>query len=267
MEIMKIKDAVLIAFMSFISVCGIRASETNNWSFSMSTILMSKYYGTIFGGTFYDGPMSFTDLVASRKNAFGNLTVDLSIGQKLDRLNTYNRDGGNEYDLTIDQTFKFGSKRYPVLIDVGVVYLALYDLKDWGDDAFSEYLRMDFPICADRELPLFQPYAQVYHYHVVDGFRDKGWIGYAGIIRSQDLRLKLFENKLALDIDYRLGVSGGTYDSHKGIEYHRFTFSLPVKNGSWTFVPSVIAQFQGGPDQTFVKRNEVFGSLFIRKQF
>ncbi|MBP6858777.1 MAG: hypothetical protein KBC33_03015 [Candidatus Pacebacteria bacterium] len=263
---MKIKNVVLIALAMLLSVCGMRAEGTN-WSYNMSTILMSKYYGTIFGGTFYNGPMSFTDLVASRKNAFGNLTFDFSIGQKLDRLTTYNHDGGNEYDLTVDQTFKFGSEKYPVLIDVGAVYLALYNLKDWGDDAFSEYLRVDFPIRGDLERPLFQPYAQVYHYHLINDFRDKGWIGYAGIIRSQDLGLKLFGNKLALDIDYRLGVSGGTYDSHKGIEYHRFSFSLPVKRGSWTLVPTIIAQFQGGPDQTFVKKNEVFGSLFIKKEF
>jgi hypothetical protein len=52
----------------------------NQWSYALSELLMSKYYGCIFGGTFYPGPMSFTDIMASRRDAFGSLTFDLSLG-------------------------------------------------------------------------------------------------------------------------------------------------------------------------------------------
>lgn len=95
---------------------------------------MSKYYGTIFGGTFYNGPMSFSDVTAVRNNRFGQFLFNVAIGQKLDRLDTYNEDGGNEYDIGLNQTFKFGNKKFPVLADFGVTYLAVYDLRELKDD-------------------------------------------------------------------------------------------------------------------------------------
>jgi hypothetical protein len=55
--------------------------------------------------------MSWTDLVASREDKLGALTFDLSIGQKLDRINQFNRDGGNEYDFTIDHSFTLKPRR------------------------------------------------------------------------------------------------------------------------------------------------------------
>ena len=161
-------------------------APVNNWSYGAGTILMSRYYGTIFGGTFYEGPMSFTDFEAIHKNQFGNFTMVALVGQKLDRLNKFNRDGGNEYDVGVDQTFALGSKAYPVLVDVGAMYLAVHDLRLIQNDDFDETIRLDFPIRADlADGPLFQPYVQAFHYHTIgDGFQNKGWIGYVGLIRN-----------------------------------------------------------------------------------
>ncbi len=256
---------------------GIGANATTNnavaaeesWHYAISEILMSKYYGTIFGGTFYPGPMSFGDVSASHKSLSGSVTFDLAIGQKLDRIDQFNRDGGNEYDLTIDQTLRFGSKAYPILVDLSLCYLALKDLKDASNDAFDESVRFDFPIRADLPSgPIIQPYFQVYHYHMVgDGLRNEGWIGYCGLIRDQHLGAKLFGSDLILNLDYRMGVNGGVYGSRSGIEYHRLAVSLPIHWKKWTFVPSIIGQTPGGSERTYVHKSEVFGTLFIRRDF
>jgi hypothetical protein len=253
----------------------VRAEETNKvrtpslWSYSGGTILMSKYYGTIFGGTFYPGPMSFTDFNAVRKNRFGNFTLTGMVGQKLDHLDTYNVDGGNEYDIGFSQTFTFGSARYPVLVDAGALYLFLYDLEQTKGDAFDEAVRFDFPIRADRKSgPLFQPYYQLFHYHTVGSqMKSEGLISYAGVIRDQSIGIKLFGNELKLNFDYRMGINMGVYDSEPGIEYHRLSVSLPVVINKWCICPSLIGQLQGGPHQTYVHKNEIFYTLSVRRSF
>ncbi len=260
---------VLAVFGSISAHADLTNTNAPNWSYNAGTILMSKYYGTIFGGTFYDGPMSFTDVNAVRQNRFGNLTFSLMLGQKLDRLRNYNKDGGNEYDAGFDQSFTLGTKAYPILVDVGVLYLAVYDLNKSHDDAFDETIRLDFPIRADLPGgPLFQPYVQAYHFHMVgDGLQEVGWIGFAGLIRNQSLGCSLFGNELKLNIDYRMGVNGGVYESRSGIEYHRLSIGLPIQYGKWSFTPSVIGQLKGGSDQTYVHENELFYTLSVRYSF
>ncbi len=236
-------------------------------TFDVGTILMSKYYGTIFGGTFYDGPMSFTDIAMRWNNGLlkGGMIIDVSIGQKLDRLNKFNQDGGNEYDVSIDQTFKLGGPKYPVLVDIGVTYLALYDLTKLANDAISQTIRLDFPLRADRASgPILQPYIQAYHYNDVGGLKDQGWIGYVGIIRDQPLGFKIFGNEAKLNIDYRMGVNGGVYGSERGVEYHRIALSLPVTWKKWTLVGSIIGQTPGAPGRTYVHKDEIFGTLSVR---
>jgi hypothetical protein len=247
----------------------VRSEEVGSpWSYWTSTFLMSKYYGTYFGGTFYDGPMSFTDFVASRKNHLGAFTVDLSIGQKLDRINQFNKDGGNEYDLTASQTFSFGTKRYPVNCEVGLCYLALHPLENWGDDALSIILRVNVPIRADRPEGAFcEVYAHAYDYRRSGNMRDDGWFVYGGVFRDQKLGCTLFGKELALNIDYRVGASAGVYNSEPGVEYHRVSLSLPISKGKWTFIPSIVGQLPGASHQTYVHDPEVFGSLFIKRSF
>ncbi len=246
----------------------VTAVTANPWQYGVSELAMSKYYGSIFGGTFYPGPMSFTDLSASRQNRFGSLTLDLSLGQKLDRLDAYNRDGGNEYDFTVDQTFRFGSKSHPVLIDAGLCYLTVHDLRKMSDDAFEEFVRLDFPIGADRtDGPIFEPYVEIFHYQKVGGFLDNGWFMYGGAFRDQKLGCRLLGKELVLNIDYRMGVSAGGFSSKSGIEYHRLTLSLPIQGKKWTVVPSLIAQVRGGEHQTFVHKNEVFETIQFKRAF
>ena len=248
------------------------------WGYSFSQWIGSKYFGTIFGGTFYPGPMTFTDGAASRQNHFGSfigsqggaLTFDLSIGQKLDRLNQYNRDGGNEYDMTIDQTFKFGTNSFQVLADAGVCYLAIHDLNRSTDDAFEEFVRLDFPVMANRPGgPICQFYTEAFHYHKVgNGLQNEGWITYHGIIRNQGLGLKLFGQELVLVIDYRIGVNAGVYGSRAGVEYHRLGFTAPYNLGKgWPIALSGVLQTPGAPDRTYVHKSEIFGTSFLKYSF
>jgi hypothetical protein len=242
---------------------------TQTWNFAVSEFLMSWYYGTFFGGTFYPGPMSFTDFIGSRKNSLGTFTVDFAIGQKLDRLNKFNRDGGNEYDLTLDQSLRFGSEAYPVKVDVGVCYLMLTPLEKFGNDAFDEFVRIDLPIQADRkDGPLFTPYAELFHYHRVSDFSSDGWFWFAGVFRDQKLGFDIFKKPATLNIDYRMGASAGVYGSTVGVEYHRLSLGIPIRPGKgWTIVPTVIGQIPGGSHQTYVTKNEVFATLLLRKDF
>lgn len=239
-------------------------AAASDWSYSAGTIIMSRYYGTIFGGVFYDGPMSFTDVGISYKNSLGRLTYVAMAGQKLDRLGTYNHDGGNEYDTGLDQSFRLGSKAYPVLVDVGMMYLFTHDLSTTKGDAFDETIRVDFPIRADLASgPIIQPYFQEYHYHVVGNeMKDAGWIGYAGLIRDQSI-----SPTLKLNFDYRMGINSGVYESHSGIEFHRLAVSLPIPVGRWTLTPSLIGQLHGGDHQTYVTNDSLFYTLSLRRSF
>jgi hypothetical protein len=243
----------------------------SQWGYSLSELIQSEYYGTIFGGIFYAGPMSWTDLVASHHDKYGSLTFDLSIGQKLDRLDRYNGDGGNEYDFTIDHTLNIDIGSYQVKADAGVCYLALYDLRDASNDAFEEFCRLDFPIGTNHCGGAFiQPYAEVFHYHEVGyGFHNKGWWTYGGAFRNQPLGITVFGNELNLNIDFRIGASAGAYSSKTGIEYYRLAFALPIVKGNWMVSPSIIFQIPGGSGRTFVHNDEsnVFYTLFIKRSF
>ena len=264
----KMAIALLLAIVGFAQMA---LSQTNTpvplFSGEFGTILMSRYYGTIFGGTFYNGPMSFTDIALKWNNGLlkGAMIIDLSAGQKLDRLNSYNADGGNEYDIALDQTMRFGGEKYPILVDIGTTYLALHNLRLLRDDAWSQTARLDFPIRADLPGgPIVQPYLQAYHYNTLGGMRDEGWIGYVGLIRDQRLNTKLFGSDLVLNVDYRLGINAGVYGSQKGVEYHRLALSLPIHWKKWTITPSVIGQTPGGDDRTYVHKSEIFGTLSVR---
>jgi len=242
---------------------------TSAWNYSIDELIMSKYYGTIVGGSFYNGPMSFGDIVASHKDGLGSLTFDLSIGQKLDRLDTYNHDGGNEYDFTVDHNFKIGKGQFPVLVDAGVCFLAVHDLSHLKGYFCEQFVRFDLPIMAKREGgPLFQPYVETYHFNTLgNGFENKQWWVYAGAFRDQPLGIKLFKNDLVLNADYRIGISQGALGSRDGVEYHRIALSVPFHFGKWTIAPSVIGQTPGGSHRSFVTKTEVFGTLFIKRGF
>jgi hypothetical protein len=250
--------AVLVAMIFSTFTTKVVAGE---WRISAGTILMSKYYGTIFGGTFYNGPMSFTDIRFSKDNKLGTFSLDLSAGQKLDRLDTFNVDGGNEYDVLLNQSMKLG----PAVVTFGLSYLAIYDLNEIENDVFSQDVRVDLPIKFGAESVAFTPYLQIYHYNEIGGLSDKGCIGYCGMYRDQPLGFSLFSKNATLNIDYRMGMNFGVYDSQQGIEYHRLAVSLPISIGKWSITPSIIGQIPGSSDQTYVHTEEVFGTISIRR--
>lgn len=237
-------------------------TTTSPWEYSASTLVMSKYYGTIVGGIFYDGPMSFTDLVATRKDASGSTRFDLSIGQKLDRLSSYNKDGGNEYDVILGRTQKFGSSETPIfVVDASVTYLALTDMKAAKDDVFSSAIRIDAP-----QVEMVQPYVVVTRFDFVGDVGDPGTFVYAGLMRNQPVGAS------TLTIDYRIGYSlNGLFGADRGLAYHRLSLSLPIDLGDgWTVIPSVIGQIKGNgqrPGHAFVDRARLFATLAIAKSF
>lgn len=237
----------------------------SSWKFGVSLWLASDYYGTIFGGIFYNGPMSFWDVFGSCSNALGTATIDLSLGQKLDHLDTYNVDGGNEYDLTIDQTFKIG----PFLGDAGICYLALFDLRNMKDDVFEEFVQIDLPIKSKSGKVIVQPYYKIFHYHVMgNGMEDKGWFMYMGVVRNQKLGFDILSKPAVLNIDYRCGASAGAFDSSPGIEYHRLALTLPIQLSKHLVVsPSVIGQTTGDGGQTYVRHCDAFYSLTLKWLF
>jgi hypothetical protein len=154
-------------------------------------------------------------------------------------------------------------------VDAGVCYLTVHDLRRTSDDAFEEFVRLDFPIRADLASgPIVEPYVESFHYQKVgDGFRDNGWFMYGGMFRDQALGCEMFGKELVLNVDYRIGVSQGAFGGKVGIEYHRLAFSLPLHGKKWTVTPSVIGQIKAGSHQTFVHKNEVFATLQFKRGF
>jgi len=240
-------------------------SPPSLWSYRVSELVMSKYFGTIFGGTFYPGPMSFGDFAASHKDRYGQLTFDVSIGQKLDRLDKSNADGGNEYDFTVDHTLKLG----PFNIDAGACYLAVHKLQLLRDDFFEEFGRVDYPIKLNDKAMLVDVYAEAFHYHVLaGGLRNKGFITYGGIIRDQSLGFRWLGNDAMLEFEYRMCGNAGVLGSKEGIEYHRFSVMAPFHWGKWTVAPTGYFQTPGGLARTYVhSKSEAFGTIAVSHSF
>ncbi len=230
-----------------------QTTQSNTWSASAGTVIMSEYYGTIFGGTFYEGPMSFTDITFSRENVLGTFSITPTIGRKLDRVNTFNIDGGDEEILAVSQTAHAG----PVLLYGSVYHDAVTDLNEIKGDFLAQTLRVDLP------LGIVQPYIQAFHYFKYDGgLDDDGWIGYAGLIRDQELA------GLKFNFDYRLGINGGALGGKTGVEYHRLTVGLPISFGQWTVTPAVVGQLEASShDQTWVTEDKLMATVSVRYRF
>ena len=252
---------LLIAAALLSGACAFGNESETTWNYSTSTIVMSRYYGSIVGGIFYPGTMSFTDFAARKNDADGSTGFDLSLGQKLDR-SSYNRDSGNEYDFTVDRMETFGSADFPVKIDLGVCYLAVHDLRQIKDDFLSPYVRLDLP-----KVRFIQPYVTVYRFdRVGNSPEDSGWFFYGGFIRSQPLGISLHGVPLSLTLDYRLGYSEKLFGTEPGLSYERVGISLPLAVArSWTITPTVIEQFKGDQPsgRAFAPHSQMLWTLLV----
>lgn len=233
------------------------------YTFSVSVLFMSQYYGSDIGGIFYDGPMSFTDFLLSRKDDGSTLfgrdgvnRIDLSIGQKLDNLK-FDVDYGNEYDFTIGRDANFGPETFPVHYDLSVVYFALHHLGLIKDDIVQTILTVDLP-----KTPVAQPYVTLYRFDVMNG-EGSGWFLATGIVRSQEVPwISINGNPLVVSASYRFGYAlSSLLGTDPGAVYHRFALSATAKVSEhlsvmlrWT--PQFSANGQG--EHNFVQGTHYF---------
>jgi hypothetical protein len=259
----------IIAFAIAILAClNLQASDVRNpaesspWSSSLSTHLMSRYYGTWVGGIFYDGPMSFTTLAASRKNFLGSFYVNASVGRKLDSL-TYNKDFGDELDAEIGQSFHIGEGLSRIDVDYHIGYIGSHNLRLLRDDYVSHVLRFDVP-----NTPIAQPYITIIRSDTVGKVPGAGWFAYGGLVRN--LQVGLGDNLFAVRLDYRTGYSFKIYGAGRGWVYHRLEASVPLSlNKIWTITPAVIGQISAHgqpPGQAFIDHSRLLGTLTISRK-
>jgi hypothetical protein len=234
------------------------------WNYSTNIFVSKDYFGTIIGSTIYPGRMSFTDFVARRVDAKGSTGFDLSIGQKLDSF-SYNKDGGNEYDFTVDRSMTFNSKSFPVRVDAAVCYLAVYDLRQMRDDSISADVRFDLP-----KTPFIQPYVVIYRFDHVGNVAGSGWFFYGGFVRKEPLGWQMNNEPLEWNFEYRLGYSEKLYGTKPGLAYHRFSLSLPIEIfPRWTFTPGVVEQLKGNQPKgyAFASSNQKFWTVSLGHRF
>ena len=123
----------LFVVLFLISGLGLTAQdqteEAGRYSYNLSSMVLSKYYGSIVGGIFYNRPLVFNDLMISRSDKAGSTYVDLWMSRPVTNLD-WNRNGGDEYDFVLGRTLDLGKKKVDgqptVRLDIAGTYLAVY---------------------------------------------------------------------------------------------------------------------------------------------
>jgi len=234
------------------------SSVDRTWNYSFNHISMSQYYGSIVGGIFYDGPMSFTDIIAKREDLFGTTYVDVSIGQKLDHVRSFNKDGGNEYNLMLGRTLALDSGDIKLNFDYCLTYLAVHNLGHLKDDVVSNNIRIDV-----TNTLFVQPYLVIYRFDTVGKTPGSGWFVYGGVQRKFEIA-NVNDKPITLGLEYRAGYSGTLFGTERGLAYHRLSVSLTAEVGEWTITPTVIGQTRGNgqrPGHAFVNRARMFAQI------
>ncbi len=236
----------LFVVLFLISGLGLTAQdqteEAGRYSYNLSSMVLSKYYGSIVGGIFYNRPLVFNDLMISRSDKAGSTYVDLWMSRPVTNLD-WNRNGGDEYDFVLGRTLDLGKKKVDgqptVRLDIAGTYLAVHPLTRFNGHVFTVATRADFP-----QVPVVQPYAMWYHFGKVgQNSPPAGEFFYGGLLRNQPTRLLIGDRKVAIDLDYRFGYSGGALGADWGPAYNRLYvgLNLPVSKRV-TVKPTVIGQ-------------------------
>lgn len=262
---MKIKLLAMLVILPIASRAGnIVANFDGTWDKTVSTQIMSKYYGDIFADIFYNGPMSFTKISGQRTDPLGATYVDLNVGQKLDRLSSYNKDGGNEYDFDVGRKVVFDTG-LPVTADMKVTYLATHNLRRSGDDFISQSLQLSV-----ADTPFVQPYISFFRFDTLGKTSGSGWFVYGGFTREQKTGIRFRDKPVTATLDYRLGYSGGVLMRSSGLAYHRLSISLPFEfDNEWTVTPVILGQSSGHGQQTgraFIDQSRFFATITIAKK-
>jgi hypothetical protein len=267
----------LTALVAFVSpICEVRAEDNNTpsqYSWSVNALFMSKYYGSIVGGIFYDGPMSFTGLTLTRKDAHdtvfgrdGANRASVTIGQKLDD-SSFDVDSGNEYDFAIGRSATLGPEEFPIQYDAGITFLVVHPLGHLNNDVLNPAVTLSLP-----KMPLVVPYVTVYQFEILNG-NGSGTFLAAGIRRSQELSwLKVCGNPVVITGEYRFGwaLTDGLFGSGEGPAYHRLIGSATAKLSkhlSTTFALTGQASAGGQGERAFADRTRVFAEGSLRWDF
>jgi hypothetical protein len=247
-----------------VSLAGLLENE-DPWETTLSTTLMTRYYGTIVGGIFYSGPMSFTTLGTAREDLLGSTRFAFTVGRKLDSFRHDSRDGGHENGISFNR--RLSKSSFPVNVDIGFVYQMLGRLNRSADDVLQSYAKVAF-----TRVPGIEPYVQFCQFNRVgQSSIDPGWFLYGGFIRSQDTGIKLGEKKkLIAMFDFRTGYSDNVFGAERGWAYHRLSVSLPFQFDKWDIIPCVVGQIPAGGqshDRAFARENRAFGELTVARRF
>lgn len=236
-------------FVTITVLCAIRAqdvTENNKWSATWSTVVLSKYYGTIVGGIFYKSPIVFSDLNVSRKDRAGSTYIDFWGARPITRRG-WNRDGGDEYDFTVGRSLITKN----LLFDASGTYLAVHPLTTRNGHVWTATVRADYTKCRWAT-----PYGQIYYFGKAgEKSPPAGWFFYGGAIKTLPAR------KSGLQADYRFGYSGGALGADWGPAYHRLTLSRAFTRGRVTLIPAIVGQVpmkRNDPLQVLGDRPRIF---------
>src|SRR5574343_1545540 len=150
----------------------VNAEEKPKCTNTLSETVLSKYYGSIIGGIFYDAPLVFSELNINCSGTYVDLWASRPITNR-----KYNQNGGDEYDLTIGKSFQINRLMRG---DVGGTYLAVYPLSHGNGHIYTLQGRLDF------NTKVVQPYVQYFHFGKTGRTSPpSGEFFYAGIQRNQ----------------------------------------------------------------------------------
>lgn len=245
----------VLAFTASAETDQIHSAETP-WNYVASSTGMSKYYGTWVGGIFYDGPMSFTGLTASRKLGRGTFHANASIGRKLDST-TWNKDGGDEIDTEIGQAWSADTgAATQVDASYTLSFMAVHPLGQLGNDFLSHVVSVSMP-----NIAWAAPYATLIRSDSLGKAPGSGWFAFGGLVGHVNLT-----DRVGIRLDYRTGYSFGIYGGGKGWDYHRLEASVPLAIGkSWTVVPALVGQVSahGQKKNPFIDRSRLLATLTL----
>lgn len=225
----------LLVFLS--SVC---IAQNDKYDYTLTTTVLSQYYGSIIGGIFYDRPLVFSDLNVARNDQKGSSYVNFWFARPITH-KQYNVDGGDEYDLTVGRILLLGKTGSvpKAILNLSGTYLAIHPLGHFNGHVWTAQGRVDFP-----SVPVVQPYVQYYHFGTTGVTSPPaGEFVYAGVTRNQKTRFAIGDRKISVAIDYRFGFSGGALGTDIGPSYNRMSVGLvlPITE-KISIIPTAIGQ-------------------------
>jgi len=227
------------------------------YSVTYTSAILSKYYGSIIGGIFYDDWVTFQDIGIARMDKKGTTYVDLWASRPITNT-AYNKNWGDEYDVVVGRSMPLAKGK--VRLDIAGTYLVVNNLERINDDIATGKIRLDFP-----KVPHLQPYAEVYRFIEVGPKSPSGGsFIYLGLLHDQKIG---GDHGPTIGFDYRYGHSLGVLGAEAGPSYHRLSISpvIPIAK-KIDFVPSLVGQtayHRHDPFKVLADRSRIFCSFAL----